>query len=315
MIGELVGGYRVISQLGEGGMGVVFLAEHTTMGRKAAVKILHPRLSSDKEMVQRFFNEAQAAGSISHPGIVSVFDLGLRDDGSAYIVMDFLQGESLTQRLHSRGAGECDQRTDLYAIGIMLFELLTGRPPFTGSVLGDLMAAHMRDVPPTLSETLDPTLVELETIVATLLAKSPNDRYASGEIAIAKIDSATHGVLSSGVRTPTPLPTNRGKTGAEDSNSDPMAETAIGTLPLHNAGARRFKMPLAAQQSAKYLNAATPVGAWQPLALSWLLSELRQFWRCGIRRPPPHPRLLPLRRKPSLRLSPQTQLSNSRMSK
>lgn len=364
MIGEVVGGYRVTAKLGEGGMGAVYLAEHSVMGRKAAVKILHPSLSSDREMVQRFFNEARAAGSISHPGIVSVFDLGIRDDGSAFIVMNYLEGESLAERLHRkgrfssdealaitrqilsalsaahakgivhrdlkpdniflvpdadvpggeriklldfgiaklqadsgpdmvttragallgtpvymspeqcRGAGECDQRTDLYAVGVMLFELLTGRPPFTGTALGDLMAAHMRDAPPTLSEKLGPTSVELETIVATLLAKAPEDRFPSGEMAIATIDSANFGVLTSGVRPPTQaadaqLPTT----------FDPMAETAIGTLPGQNTRGTTLR-DTAGSLDISQVAQAKPrrLSRWIPVVLALLTAGAAAFF-------------------------------------
>ena len=90
--------YRVISKLGQGGMGAVYLAEHTLLGRKAALKILHPSLTQRDDIVERFFNEARAATSIADPGIVQIFDFGYQDD-LAYIVMELLDGESLDARL------------------------------------------------------------------------------------------------------------------------------------------------------------------------------------------------------------------------
>src|SRR3954451_24684101 len=99
MIGEAVGNYRITKLLGEGGMGVVYLAEHPQIGRKAAVKVLHPELARDEEIVQRFFNEARAATAIRHPGIVEIFDFGTFPSGATYIVMEFLEGRSLTARL------------------------------------------------------------------------------------------------------------------------------------------------------------------------------------------------------------------------
>jgi serine/threonine protein kinase len=103
MIGETLGSYRVVSKIGEGGMGVVYLAAHTFLERKAAVKVLLPAFSNDQEVVNRFVNEAKAATVIHHPGIVQVFDFGKLPDGRAYLVMEFLEGESLDQRLKRLG--------------------------------------------------------------------------------------------------------------------------------------------------------------------------------------------------------------------
>ncbi|HEY5927601.1 MAG TPA: serine/threonine-protein kinase, partial [Kofleriaceae bacterium] len=99
MIGQVIGNYRIVSELGRGGMGMVYRAEHTQLGRPAALKMLLPALSSDPSIVQRFFNEARAASAIDHPGIVEVYDFGTHTDGSAYIVMPLLKGESLEARL------------------------------------------------------------------------------------------------------------------------------------------------------------------------------------------------------------------------
>ncbi len=100
MIGETVGSYRVESKLGEGGMGVVYIAEHPLLRKKAVVKFLHAELSSDGETVERFFNEARSATMIRHPGIVDVFDFGHHASGCAFILMEFLDGESLADRVH-----------------------------------------------------------------------------------------------------------------------------------------------------------------------------------------------------------------------
>jgi tRNA A-37 threonylcarbamoyl transferase component Bud32 len=99
----VLGQYRIVKKLGEGGMGAVYLAEHTLLGRRAAVKVLQPNLSSNQDIVQRFFNEARAATAIADPGIVQIFDFGYHTDGSAYIVMEFLEGEPLDARLKRHG--------------------------------------------------------------------------------------------------------------------------------------------------------------------------------------------------------------------
>ena len=104
----VLGSYRIVSKLGEGGMGAVFLAEHTLLGRRAAVKVLHPALSANPDVVQRFFNEARAATAIADPGIVQVFDFGYATDAAhanpqAYIVMELLEGEALDARVRRLG--------------------------------------------------------------------------------------------------------------------------------------------------------------------------------------------------------------------
>jgi serine/threonine protein kinase len=103
VIGEVIGNYRIEAVLGQGGMGVVYRAEHVTLGRAVAVKMLQPNISNDAAMVQRFFNEARAASTIDHPGIVEIFDFGTHTDGRAFIAMALLQGESLEGRLRRAG--------------------------------------------------------------------------------------------------------------------------------------------------------------------------------------------------------------------
>ena len=103
MEGTVIGSYRVVRKLGVGGMGAVYLAEHTLIGRRAAIKVLLPALSARPDIVDRFFNEARAAGLIADPGIVQIFDFGYHEDGSAYIVMEYLDGETLDVRLRRLG--------------------------------------------------------------------------------------------------------------------------------------------------------------------------------------------------------------------
>jgi serine/threonine-protein kinase len=101
VIGQLVGTYRILSELGAGGMGTVWLAEHTLLGRRVAIKFLHASVSQNPEMVERFFAEARAATRIADPGIVVVHDFGWHTDRAAYLVMEHLAGESVAARLRS----------------------------------------------------------------------------------------------------------------------------------------------------------------------------------------------------------------------
>jgi len=83
-------------------MGVVYIGRHETLSRRVVLKVLRPEMSRYADMVQRFFNEAQAATAIHNPGIVQIFDYGIAPEGSAFIVMELLQGETLTARLKQR---------------------------------------------------------------------------------------------------------------------------------------------------------------------------------------------------------------------
>ena len=101
--GSIIGSYRVVSKLGEGGMGAVYLAEHTLLGRRAAIKVLKPDLTLKPEVIDRFFGEARTASTLADPGIVQIFDFGYHPGGSAYILMELLDGEPLDARLRRVG--------------------------------------------------------------------------------------------------------------------------------------------------------------------------------------------------------------------
>jgi serine/threonine protein kinase len=100
---SLIGQYRILRKIGAGGMGLVYLGEHTLLGRRAAIKTLLPSVAANAEIVERFFNEARATSAISDPGVIQVFDFGYHVDGTAYIVMELLEGESLAKRIERLG--------------------------------------------------------------------------------------------------------------------------------------------------------------------------------------------------------------------
>ncbi len=276
--GDVLGAYRVVEQIAAGGMGTVWVAEHTILGRRAALKVLHPEMCARVDIVRRFFNEARAATTIPDPGIVQIFDFGYHDDGSAYIVMELLIGEVLSQRIararldlvqalrisrqvastlaaaHARGiihrdlkpdnifmakdpevAGgerakildfgiaklsderrtgvfdlnaprassgvmgtplymspeQCqalnvDARSDVYALGCVMFQMLTGAPPFDANDMAALVAQHLSAPAPAPSSIVPTVPASIDKIVACCLAKDPAERYASAaELALA----------------------------------------------------------------------------------------------------------------------------------
>jgi serine/threonine protein kinase len=266
--GPRIGSYVVREVLGQGGMGTVYLAEHAVIGKKVAIKVLKRDLAGHDSLVARFINEARANAVVGHPGIVDVFDVGTLPSGVPYIVMEYLQGESLSQRLakagplpletaatiawetasavgaaHAKGIihrdlkpenlflardpgapevervkvldfgiaklhadpnqintqtgavmgtpaymspeqcrgakDEIDQRTDIYSLGVILYEMLVGKPPFEGEAFGDLLLRHMTEpvTPPSARRPEVPA--SLNATVLRALAKRREERFSS----------------------------------------------------------------------------------------------------------------------------------------
>jgi predicted Ser/Thr protein kinase len=262
-LGTLIDRYRVAEKLGEGGMGMVYRAEHTMIGRPVALKLLHPDLARNAEAVDRFFREARAANEVASDHIVQVTDFGRTNDGANFLVMEFLTGTSLQEllarersldprraatiayqiasglssahernvihrdlkpanvQLVERGADKefvklldfgiakmseggtqltktgmilgspaymspeqasgtkVDHRTDIYALGVILYEMLVGTPPFTGESPTQILLAHVSSQPPP-PRTRHPGVPEsLEQLIMECLAKDPASRPAN----------------------------------------------------------------------------------------------------------------------------------------
>jgi eukaryotic-like serine/threonine-protein kinase len=103
MIGLEIGSYKLVTKIGEGGMGEVYLAEHNLLKRKAAVKLLLEEFNGEEMVVKRFIQEARATSKLIHPGIVQIYDFGKTPDGKTYMIMEFLEGETLSQRIRNKG--------------------------------------------------------------------------------------------------------------------------------------------------------------------------------------------------------------------
>lgn len=261
--GHTIGSYRILNKIGTGGMGAVFLAEHPLIGKKVALKVIHRELAGNKEVVQRFFQEAKAVTRINHEHIVQIHDFGVTPEGDHFYIMEYLEGKTLAQliatervvdprrALHvgaqiasalaaAHGAGvihrdlkpdnvmlihrlgdpdfvklldfglakmfasssavktaagvllgtpqymspeacesrqTIDARTDVYALGILLFQLTTGRLPFDGETMGEVLVKQVTQLPPAprgINPNLPPSV---EQIILRCLAKAPDGRF------------------------------------------------------------------------------------------------------------------------------------------
>ena len=241
-------------------MADVFRAEDQTLGREVAVKILHPQFATDEAFVRRFRKEAQAAASLNHPNIVSIYDVG-QDGGTDYMVMELIQGRTLRDILRSEGpllprrAAEVvaeaaaalsvahqagvvhrdiktgnlmltpdgstkladfgiaralddseeltrtgavigtatyfspeqaqglpsDGRSDIYSLGVVLYELLCGQPPYTGESPVAVAYQHVSEYATPAAEVNPHVSHELDAIVAKAMEKEPEDRYQTAE--------------------------------------------------------------------------------------------------------------------------------------
>jgi eukaryotic-like serine/threonine-protein kinase len=265
--GTMVGEYAVEGQLGEGGMGTVYAAVHPVIAKRAAIKVLHPALSVNREMVERFIQEARSVNQIGHANIVDIFAFGTLPDGRSYFVMERLQGESLRERMqageipirdvlailetitialeaaHDKGVvhrdlkpdnvflvdfkrdrplvklldfgiakllGDgsaltertrtgnllgtpgyispeqarghaVDHRTDIYALGAMAYELLTGELPFLADNGADMIAKHLHAPPPSARAANPRVPAALDKLIVRLLAKDPDRRPSLAE--------------------------------------------------------------------------------------------------------------------------------------
>ena len=136
LLDAMVGNYRITRKLGSGSMGSVYLAEHREVGKRIAVKVLAGHLTEDSSMVGRFMLEAKAIGRLQHPGIIEMYDFGELSDGRSYYTMEYLEGETLSRRMH-RGHISiaeiqsildqvCDALTIVHAKGIIHRDLKPG---------------------------------------------------------------------------------------------------------------------------------------------------------------------------------------------
>jgi eukaryotic-like serine/threonine-protein kinase len=304
-IGRRIGHYQVESLLGVGGMGEVYLAQDTQLGRKLALKLLLTQFTADADRLRRFEREARTASALNHPNIITIFEIG-QEGSTHYIATEFIDGETLRQQMESgridlgrtldvaaqiaaamvaaheagithrdikpenvmvrrdgivkmldfglakliepsspapisvvdtqaptlaqaahtksgvvmgtplymspeqaRGL-KVDHRTDIFSLGVLLYEMIAGRRPFEGETMSDMIAALLTAEPPPLKQYCAEATAELERIVGRCLAKDREARYQSAKELIAELktlrtssqteDSATRRIEAAGAR-------------------------------------------------------------------------------------------------------------------
>ena len=324
-----IGSYRIVRVIGEGGMGKVYEAVHEAIERRVAIKVLHREFAGNDELTARFFNEARAVNRIEHAGLVQISDDGQQPDGAAYIVMEYLKGESLSKRIersggklsapevislnlqiadalaaaHAKdvihrdlkpenvmllpdphmpggertklldfgiakvreqgdqprvqtktaqlmgtpyymspeqceGAGRVDAKSDVYSLGIMMFEMLAGKLPFDADGPGKILGLHMFAPPPLLKEAAPEVPDELAALVQSLLVKEREQRPSMPDV-VAKLTA-----LADQYSLPRPADQSRH---AMPPLVDPMAETL---MEGNERGGKKSTLGASASQAA-----------------------------------------------------------------
>lgn len=351
---DKIGRYQVKGRIGQGGMATIFLAHDPLFGRDVAIKVLPREFLHDPSFRGRFEREARTIATLEHPAIVPVYDFG-EEDGQPYLVMRYMRGGSLAERLHKgpvsvaeaahilerigaaldhahakgivhrdlkpgnilfdeygepfladfgivkiaeatatytsggiigtpaymspeqvHGDKNIDGRSDIYTLGVILFEMLTGQMPYRADTPAKLMMAHVLDPTPRVLDYNPNLPAECNAVISTAMAKDPDQRFTTATQMARMLASTTQTHKPPTLQTPPQAPTVQEPLPPDIPAVPPLSGPGAGAA---GAGSRQSPLPVFTPSDSRPVAATGGRNKWLFPAIGGLIAL---FICCGI---------------------------------